>query len=289
MPEQADAQNKAQSFTEFLQCTPPNATRRITTLFVPYQQHWIVSQPDIFLHCSTCGGDRYFRCESDSIYMSHVTYKNGFLVYVCKNCQTLRKVYALAVVREKELDQDGTAMKYGEVPFFGPPVPPRAVSIIGPDRELFLMGRRAENSGFGIGSFAYYRRLVENQKGRIIEQIGDVARRLGAKPDIVKLFKQAAREVQFTKAIEIVKDAIPAGLLMDGHNPLTLLHSALSEGIHAKTDEDCLQIAQDIRVVLYELAERISEALRDEAEVKHAVNRLLSRHTRAKGDESASK
>jgi len=46
------------------------------------------------------------------------------------------------------------------------------ITLIGPDREIFLRGRRAENQGLGIGAFAYYRRVVENQKGRIITQIG---------------------------------------------------------------------------------------------------------------------
>jgi hypothetical protein len=37
------------------------------------------------------------------------------------------------------------------------------------------MGRRAENQGMGIGAFAYYRRVVENQKNRIIAEIKRVA------------------------------------------------------------------------------------------------------------------
>jgi hypothetical protein len=66
-------------------------------------------------------------------------------------------------------------------------------------------------------------------------------------------------------------------LLIDGHNPLTLLHTALSEGLHAQSDEDCLEFASDIRVVMTELADRISQALKDEAELKSAISRLLSR------------
>jgi hypothetical protein len=72
-------------------------------------------------------------------------------------------------------------------------------------------------------------------------------------------------------------DAIPEAILIDRHNPLTLLHSALSEGLHAQTDEECLELATSIRVVLTELADRISVALKEEAELKTAVNRLLNR------------
>jgi hypothetical protein len=46
-------------------------------------------------------------------------------------------------------------------------------------------------------------------------------------------------------------------------------------GLHAKTDEECLAFAHDARVVLAELAERLSQALKDEAELNTAVTRLL--------------
>jgi anti-sigma regulatory factor (Ser/Thr protein kinase) len=56
-----------------------------------------------------------------------------------------------------------------------------------------------------------------------------------------------------------------------------LLHDALSDGIHEFTDEECLKLARSIRVVLIELAERISTALKEEAELKTAVSELLNR------------
>jgi hypothetical protein len=77
------------------------------------------------------------------------------------------------------------------------------------------------------------------------------------------------------KAVDAVKAALPAVLLIKGHNPLTLLHRALSEGLHAQTDKQCLELATSIRVVLTELAECITQVLKDEAELKQAGTRLL--------------
>ena len=56
----------------------------------------------------------------------------------------------------------------------------------------------------------------------------------------------------------MAKVAIPESLLINGHNPILLLHNALSEGVHAMTDEQCLELASSIRIVLAELSERIS-------------------------------
>ncbi len=90
-------------------------------------------------------------------------------------------------------------------------------------------------------------------------------------------FDQAAQETQFSKAISMVRDAIPQVLFIDGHNPLTLLHNALSEGLHEKTDAECLELATSIRIILTELSERITLALKDEAELKQALSNLMRR------------
>lgn len=135
---------------------------------------------------------------------------------------------------------------------------------------------RAENQGLGLGSFAYYRRVVENQRGRLLEEIIRVAKRMGAKADAVRALEAAAKEQQFSKSIELTKDSIPESLLIDGHNPLLLLHRALSVGLHNLTDEECLARARSIRLVLTELAERIGQVLKDTAELKEAINYLLA-------------
>jgi len=176
-----------------------------------------------------------------------------------------------------EASSVGTVYKFGEYPAFGPPTPARVISLIGPDREVYLRGRRAENQGLGIGAFSYYRRVVENQKGRIIREMGRVARKLGAADAVVKEFEAAASETQFTTAIDRIKDAIPQSLLIGGHNPLVLLHKALSDGLHEQDDAVCLELAHSIRVVLTELADRISQVLKDQAELDTAVSRLLNR------------
>lgn len=122
--------------------------------------------------------------------------------------------------------------------------------------------------------------MVEEQKGRIIAEIGRVAERLGAGPEILELFTKAKAETQFSTAIDLIKAAIPESLRIHGQNPLTLLHDALSEALHQHTDAECLDLATSIRVILTELAERISNALKDEAELKNAVVRLQNRSRR---------
>jgi hypothetical protein len=99
---------------------------------------------------------------------------------------------------------------------------------------------------------------------------------VNASAELIATLTAAKTENQFLKAVESVKDAMPQSLLIGGHhNPLTLLHKALSVGLHEQTDTRCLELAHDIRLVLGELAERLSVALKDEAELNAAVVLLL--------------
>jgi hypothetical protein len=270
------------TLAEFLESTPPGVNEEVSdavTDHPSYASSRVMSEPDLQLYCphNACQGLRFFRCTSDWIYVNSTEWQYGFATYVCRNCQQTSKIYALGVIAKGQASSEGTVHKFGELPSFGPPTPARVISLIGPNRELYLQGRRAENQGLGMGAFAYYRRVVENQKGRIIREMGSVARKLGASDRVVREFEAAASETQFTTAIDRIKDAIPQSLLISGHNPLTLLHKALSEGLHEQDDAVCLELAHSIRIVLTELADRMSQVLRDQAELDAAVNRLLNR------------
>ena len=84
----------------------------------------------------------------------------------------------------------------------------------------------------------------------MLDEILKVSEKLSAKDEIIETIKNAILETQFSKAIDMVKDSLPESLLVDGHNPFKLLHKALSIGIHSETDDKCLEIAHNIRMVL---------------------------------------
>lgn len=209
-------------------------------------------------------------------------WREVFLTYLCRNCGRGVKIFAITVARKD--NKICEAYKFGEYPSFGPPTPPRVIKMIGPDRELFLQGRRCENQALGIGAFTYYRRVVEKQWGRLIDQIIRVAEVTRAKPETIALLEKAKQETQFSKSVEILRDAIPPTLLINGHNPLVLLHGPLSQGVHTLSDEECLSLATSIRVVLAELAEKVSNALKDVRELKDAVSQLLLTSAKKKGE-----
>ena len=284
IPSPAQPEDRPISLAAFLEGTPPGSTASVEQVRVYYQGlgGYAAFAPNIQLHCDSehCGGQRFFSCRTSAVRFPNDTLRL-FLTYACRNCNSTTKTFALLLVQNDNSETAGTAFKYGEEPGFGPPTPSRLVSLIGPDRNAFLKGRRSENQGLGVGAFAYYRRVVENQKNRLIDEIMRVAEKTRATPEALAALSAAKVETQFTRAVDLIKDSIPQSLLIDGHNPMTLLHDALSNGLHAQTDEECLAIATSIRVILEELTEKTSAALRDHAELRSALSKLLNRSARA--------
>jgi hypothetical protein len=274
------------TFRKFLESSPPNQLKFVADASAVEHRggraYYELNTPDLYLHCdqAICSGLRMFRFTSGSR-----TFKGPkcetFFRYQCSNCKDTVKLFTLhfdfgteAGSPETEVFP-GKVYKFGEMPPFGPPTPTRLLRILGNQADLFLKGRRCETQGLGIGAFSYYRRVVEHQKNRLLDEILKVSRKLNAPQDAIDILTNAKSETQFSKALASVKNALPQALLIDGHNPMTLLHSALSEGLHMQTDAECLEIAQAVRIVLAELADRISQAVKEEAELGTAISRLM--------------
>jgi hypothetical protein len=268
---------------EFLESVPPGQQKRVKDVkggpFSPQsrQNGAFMRGPDLSLFCETkgkCGKMQMFKT-ADTPALGYGDSRLAFVKYTCRNCDENTKVFALWVTLNE--DGSGSIYKYGELPQFGPPNSPKLISLLEENKDLFLKGRRAENQSMGIAAFAYYRRIIETQKGRILDEIIRVCKAYAASADVLAELEAAKKETRFTSVIEVVKHGLPDVLFINGHNPLTLLHDALSEGLHAETDEECLEVATDIRTVMGALAERMAEALREQKDLSQSVSRLLKK------------
>ncbi len=273
---------KSVAFAEFLKNTPPIKLKKVSGL----AKYGIgtglnVNTPSLLLYCSgrICNGIHLFDYFGSEGNIYDNTASHTFLLkYQCRHCKLNKKFYSIFAYNANTgilVGEDYDVLKMGEYPAFGPHIPKKVTKLIETDKEFFEKGLEAENHGLGIGAFSYYRRVVENQKNHLLGQIIKVSEKLNVKPDIIEKLKDAQSERQFKNSVDKMKHAIPQALLIDGHNPMTLLHNALSAGLHAETDDDCLKLATSIRVVLTDLAERIDQALKDHAEVKSAISHLF--------------
>src|SRR5262249_44828737 len=238
--------------------------------------------PELQLFCG-CYGNDPSRCSGRVRGSSPLFPRGGprddfLFCFTCLKCLREVKTYAVRFTSVAQWEGHITLSyveKFGEWPPFAPRTSNKLSSLIGPARDLFMKGRRAESEGLGLGAFAYYRRLVEDQKARLLNEIIAVSRRLNASPETISQLERAKTETQFSRAVGSVKDAIPQSLSVKGIIPLTLLHGALSRGPHSKSDEECLRLAHSMRLILAEFADRCAQVTKDDKELTDALAVLL--------------
>lgn len=233
--------------------------------------------PVLRLYCAHCDGIRNFSGKwerQEKIHDPREAVVDDFLIYTCHDCREYQKRYCLFSGPYDDKG-NGIAVKAGEFPELDIAIPSTLPKLFGEDYPYFIKGLKCEKKGLGVGAYVYYRRVVENQKNRMLEAILRVAQKLGAKPEVIQALDEATRETQFGRAVDKVKGILPESLLVDGHNPFTLIHKALSIGIHNETDETCLTLAHSVRMVLTDLSERIKSALSEQKEIQSAVSSLM--------------
>lgn len=147
----------------------------------------------------------------------------------------------------------------------------------------YTAGRRSEADRLGLGAFTYYRRVVEGLKDEIFDKMIKVAEQEETHAELIDQLKKAKEHRQFEASFKEIKGALPRRLLIDDMSPISLLNTSLSNGIHAHSDADCLEVAQDVRLVLGHLLKRLDELLRaDDGHVRAAVKRLHTRNLESK-------
>lgn len=284
-----------ESAAKFLESVPPGEFRRLPQEAFEGDVHGRIMfrWPAIQLYCAndTCEGVRF--ADSDAgrvVFSSDGQRQDEFANYRCRNCKTHLKFFAIILFSpDTDADNLGSIIKVGELPLFGPHVPGNVFELLGKDVEQFRKGLRAEAQGLGIAAAAYYRRVVENQRTRLFEQIILAAQSINADAKIVERLKYLREHWRFQQSIDEIKDCIPQMLLIEGQNPLELLHPVLSDSLHDRTDEEALEIASEIRLVLINLAERIALAKTQSTELREAVAKLAARKAdRRKASKSSS-
>jgi hypothetical protein len=166
--------------------------------------------------------------------------------------------------------------KFGQWPSERPKVPIELREFLKGDRaDLYKKGVSTYENGYGIGSAAYFRRLVELLIGDLLDQVeenlftDEVAKeKFTAALDVVRASHRA-----FDK-IEVVKDLVPSVLRPGNIDPIGRLYKALSVDIHHSSDEEALATAETIRAALEFIIRKVYETKRDVEHYSAALRKL---------------
>jgi hypothetical protein len=144
---------------------------------------------------------------------------------------------------------------------------------LGEHAYYYKRGLICESQGYGIGAFAYYRGIVEEIIEKLLEDIPKLMTGVDQEKYLEAL-KRVGAAKRADEKIKLVKDLLPSILKPNGKNPLQILYDTLSEGIHGKTDEQCVVLAQNIRMVLVYLVDRLLIVKTADAEFTEGMKKL---------------
>lgn len=230
-----------------------------------------IAKPAINLYCSFCKSIQTFNLvneywenlvdnlgEADRV---PIWGQNIRAVYNCSACTRVGYTFFLEFITTGKDKQDeniytGYVWKVGQTPAWEIDIDKSLERALGADSALYKKGLVCESQSYGIGAYSYFRRITENIIDELLSSISDL---IDEKEK--EKYESALLQVKKTRVtedkIELVQDLLPTSLQPDGLNPLKSLHSALSEGLHSKTDEECLELADTIKTILIYLLEEI--------------------------------
>ncbi len=202
-------------------------------------------------------------------YKGSVEHGYAVALYACAGCKGGLKVFLLEFGKAEEAEEaEGKLgpvdvymapwiMKAGEHPRWESKISKQLEAALGDHTGLYKSGVACEAESFGIAAFAYYRRIVE----QLIQGFVDSKRKKLPSAEhhafdesVAQAWRNSAKEV-----LEIVSEQIPAAARPEGTNPLAILYGRLSDGLHSKSDEDCMADVEDLRRLLEGFVERLKQ------------------------------
>jgi len=192
-------------------------------------------------------------------------------IYCCTSCNVFYRYFLL------KIDNDlSTVEKIGQYPPWDISIEKELKDVLNNSEKYYKNGKICESQGYGIGAFAYYRRIIEE----IIDYLLDAIPELLEGKD-KELYEEALKNVKQTKItskkIELVYDLLPPELNPEEFNPLKTIHEKLSKGIHKKSDEDCLKDAEILRETLLFIVRKILIESKKKKEFTEKMRKLLSK------------
>ncbi len=196
----------------------------------------------------------------------------------CTHCQEQTLAFLVHVGRAEaeEVEKQLTYLeKAGVWPSIRPTPAPDLAKGLGTAAELYKKGLIVEKFGYGIGAFAYYRRVTEDVIERLLAKLREYAEEAG-ETELVKAIDATAGETQASKKIALVKELVPKVLRRGKWNPLGTLYASLSDGLHGRTDEECLDLAKELQITIEFLITRLEALVATPKQYEEAMNKLRS-------------
>ncbi|MGI6278649.1 MAG: hypothetical protein ACOYJ8_02495 [Patescibacteria group bacterium] len=264
--------------------------RKFLTELKTYHRLSDIPKPSIHMHCKQCQSGQTFNMVNE--YNEIDYYSNnkipGIVIrlkYKCTGCHNYIRYFlvhfATAEIEvkndkgEKEYQEVIYMEKVGQYPAWSIEMDKELEEILGDHAEYYKRGLICESQSYGIGAYAYFRRVTEDVVDDLLELILDLVEEDEQEKYKEKL-EEAKKEKVAEKKINLVKDLLPKSLQVEGVNPLKELYRVLSKGVHNKTDEECMEKAEAIRGILVFLVNQVIRTKKDKKSFTEGMKKILN-------------
>jgi hypothetical protein len=217
---------------------------------------------DIWLYCRVCDGLQRWTRETPGVRIravgapTVVTHRGGdfrTVSYHCANCKpSSRLVTRFFFFWGWNAEQkSGSFLKAGQFPPPDERVPTTLENRLDKDDlELYKNAIRLRNHNLGIGAVAYLRRVVENRINDLLDVLADIAREQSFAAEELCEVEKVKKSHRFDDKIDYAAKLLPPHLKPKGMpNPIDKLHELTSDGLHSKTEAECVEIFDRVRTV----------------------------------------
>jgi hypothetical protein len=206
---------------------------------------------EISLFCSDCANvQRWQKHDPYGIANPRENSRTGFgsAQYRCRNCagRIVRYYFYWGAANGV-----GEFLKVGQWPSIDESVQTDlAERLDAEDLDFYRKALRLRNHGLGVAALAYLRRVVENRINDILDVLADAAREHESAAEELKTIEAIKAGRRFDDKISYAAKLLPNHLRPKGQpNPIDKLHELTSEGLHSKSEDDCLAIFDAVKNV----------------------------------------
>ena len=235
-----------------------------------------LDKPAVNMACKECNSNETFNMINEYQELhgySNVPTSNEKLrlIYLCQSCKSYMREFCIYVSPERDF-----LYKYGQYPEWEIKLDKALEKTLHKHSKTFRKGLVCESQGYGIGAFAYYRRITEEIIDELLESITELID-IEHKAEYIEALEKTKTTRVAQEKINLVKDLLPSILKPNGMNPLGVLHSELSEGLHAESDEACLENANHIKSILVFLLNQIVQSKESAKGFTESMKSLLTK------------
>lgn len=195
----------------------------------------------------------------------------SYFEFKCVTCRKERHEYLVEQIVTEETIK---IQKYGQLPRKHLEKDRTLQKFFSNDSDNYEKAVVCLSHGYGIGAFAYLRRIIENNTLKLIDMVLEDVNSSESDPKIVASLTELRKESPMSDKIKIANEALPEYLKPDGLNPLGRLYQVLSEGVHSLSDEECLRRANIVKECLKYLISEISSRKKNRDKFKSMVGSL---------------